>query len=359
METVEIVLAGVGEPETLQVRRRDLPAPGPEQAVVRMDATGVSFAEQSMRRGMYYDQPPFPFVPGYDLVGTVEAVGERPASGIRVGRRVAALTKIGGWAQRLLLDTGDLVPVPDGVAAAEAETVIVNGLTAWRVLHRTIRPSAGQTIVVFAAGGGVGSVLVQLARQAGLRVIGTAGPSQQDRLRSMGVIPIDYRTEDVPARVRALAPDGVAAVVDNVGGPGAGDSWRLLAPGGTLVVLSDMSMREAKYPMLRFLKTFGRMQLWNLLPNRKNAHFFNLWAGHKRHLERYRAELRADLTRLFGLLAEGTLVAPIDSEYPLSKAADALRRAEAGGLAGKVIIVPDEIGQDGIGPGGIGRGQAG
>ena len=341
METVEMVLPGVGEPETLEPRHRALAAPGPEQAIVRMEATGVSFAEQSMRRGIYYDQPPFPFVPGYDLVGTVEAVGERPAPGIRVGQRVAALTMVGGWAQRVLLHTGDLVPVPDSVSATEAETVIVNGITAWRVLHRTVKPTAGQTIVVFAAGGGVGSVLVQLARQAGLRVIGTAGPSQQDRLRAMGAIPIDYRSEDVPARVRELAPDGVAAVVDNVGGPGVVDSWRLLARGGTLVCLSDMSMRDAAHPMVRFFTLFGRLQLWNLLPNGRHAHFFNLWAGHRRHLDRFRADVRADLTKLFELLADGTLVAPIDSEYPLSQAAAALRRAEAGGLAGKVIIVPD------------------
>ncbi|HJP72917.1 MAG TPA: medium chain dehydrogenase/reductase family protein [Pseudonocardiaceae bacterium] len=340
METVEMVLRGVGEPESIEATRRELPAPGPGQAIVRMEATGVSFAEQSMRRGVYYDQPRFPFVPGYDLVGTIEALGDS-ASGLRVGQRVAALTKIGGWAQRVLLETGDLVPVPDGVSAEDAETVITNGLTAWRVLHRTIRPSAGQTIVVFAAGGGVGSVLVQLARQAGLRVIGTAGPSQQQRLRDMGAIPIDYRREDVPARVRELAPGGVAAVVDNVGGAGIVDSWRLLAPGGTLVSLSDLGMGEAKHPMLRFVKHYGRLVWWNALPNGKHAHMFNLWAGHRLHLDRFRADVRTDLTALFALLADGALVAPIDSRYPLSQTAAALRRAEAGGLSGKVIILPD------------------
>jgi NADPH:quinone reductase-like Zn-dependent oxidoreductase len=341
MKTTEMVLRGVGEPETLLAQQRELDTPAPGQAVVRMAATGVSFAEQSMRRGIYYDQPSFPFVPGYDLVGTIEALGS-PTQGLHVGQRVAALTKIGGWAQRLLLAAGDLVPVPDEVSAEDAETVIVNGLTAWRVLHRTIRPTPGQTIVVFAAAGGVGSILVQLARHAGLRVIGTAGPSQQERLRAMGVIPLDYRSEDVPARVRELALDGVAAVVDNVGGPGIVDSWRLLARGGTLVALSDMGMREAAHPQLRFMKLFGRLMAWQVLPNGKHAHFFNLWAGHRRHLDTFRAELRSDLTALFGLLADGTLAAPIDSRYPLSQAAAALRRAEAGGLAGKVIILPDD-----------------
>ena len=340
MKTTEMVLRAVGEPETLLAQQRELGAPGPSQAVVRMEATGVSFAEQSMRRGVYYDQPRFPFVPGYDLVGTVEALGS-PAQGLRVGQRVAALTKTGGWAQRVLLEAGDLVPVPDGVSAQDAETVIVNGLTAWRVL-RTVRPEPGQTIVVFAAAGGVGSILVQLARRAGLRVIGTAGPGQQERLRAMGAIPLDYRSENVPARVRELAPQGVAAVVDNVGGRGIIDSWRLLAPGGTLVGLSDMGMRDAAHPQLLAMKLYGRLLVRNLLPNGKHASFFDVWAGHRRHLDAFRAELRTDLTALFGLLADGTLAAPIDSRYPLSQAAAALRRAEAGGLAGKVIILPDD-----------------
>src|SRR6266550_4718431 len=144
---MEIVLPGIGEPESLRPRTRDLPDPAPRQALVRVEATGVSFAEQQMRRGKYYDQPAFPFVPGYDLVGVVEALGPGDPAEVRVGQRVAALTKTGGWADRVLLDAADLVPVPDGVGAADAETVVVNGVTAWRMLRRSARVRAGQTIV--------------------------------------------------------------------------------------------------------------------------------------------------------------------------------------------------------------------
>jgi NADPH:quinone reductase-like Zn-dependent oxidoreductase len=349
---VEMVLPGIGEPETVQRRLRALDPLEPGQALVRMEATGVSFAERAMRRGVYYDQPAFPFVPGYDLVGVVEALGEDAHSsipgGLRVGQRVAALTKVGGWAQRVVLDAADLVPVPDRVTAEDAETVIVNGLTAWRVLHRVAKIRAGQTIVVFAAAGGVGSVLVQLALAAGVRVIGTAGAGQQERLRTMGAVPIDYRAEDVPARIRELAPGGVDAVIDNVGGPGIVDSWRMLAPGGTLVTLSDITVMNAAHPMVPFLLLYGRLQLWNLLPNRRRAHFFNIWAGHRR-IDRFRDEVRADLSTLFALLADGSLTAPIDSRYPLSQVAAAMRHAEAGGIAGKVIIVPDPEGLAGGG----------
>src|ERR1043165_3912072 len=130
----EIVLPGTVEPDGLQVRTRDLRAPGEGQVVLRMDATGVSFAEQQMRRGKYFDQPPFPFVPGYDVVGTVGATGPGVDPAM-TGRRFAAVTKVGGWASHLVVDVGDLVPVPDDVSATVAETVLVNGITAWQMLH--------------------------------------------------------------------------------------------------------------------------------------------------------------------------------------------------------------------------------
>ncbi|GAB3873647.1 hypothetical protein GCM10029964_014260 [Kibdelosporangium lantanae] len=107
-----------------------------------MDATGVSFAEQQMRRGKYYDQPAFPFVPGYDIVGTVTTVGPDVDASM-VGRRYAAVTKVGGWASHVLIDAADLVPVPDAVPAVAAETVLVNGITAWQMLHRIARVQTG------------------------------------------------------------------------------------------------------------------------------------------------------------------------------------------------------------------------
>ncbi|WP_327010222.1 medium chain dehydrogenase/reductase family protein [Dactylosporangium sp. NBC_01737] len=330
MQTTEIVLPGIGEPETLRVRVRELPEPGAGQVVVRVEASGISFAEQQMRRGKYYDMPPFPFVPGYDLVGVVEGTG----------RRVAALTKTGGWADRVVLDEADLVPVPDGVGAAAAETVVVNGVTAWRMLHRAAKVRAGQTIVVLGANSGVGTILVQLARHAGIRVIGTASPKHHDDLRALGVEPLDYRAGDVPARVRELAPGGVAAVFDHVGGPGVADSWRMLAPGGTLVGYGSAATRDhAGDPRVPVFKLVARLLWWNLLPNGRHATFFDLWKG-KRNLPRYRRQLHEDLTAVLDLLAAGKITARVAKEFPLRDAAAALRFAETAGVAGKVVLIP-------------------
>ena len=327
----EVVLPGQVEPEGLEIRTRPLPEPGPGQALVAVEASGVSFTEQQMRRGKYYDQPEFPFVPGYDLVGIDEATGQR----------VAALTKVGAWADRVVLDREDLVPVPDGLDPEAVETLIVNGVTAWRMLHRSAKVRPGQTIVVLGAAGGVGSVLVQLARHAGINVIGTAGPKQQERLRELGATPIDYRAEDVPARVRELASDGVAAVFDHVGGPGIGDSWRMLARGGSLVSYGTASTRDVPgNPQIPVLKLLAKLTVWNLLPNGRSASFFNLWAGKRFRPGRFRAQLREDLGQVLELLGDGAITPQIAARFGLEHAAEALRFAEAGGFTGKVLLLP-------------------
>ena len=341
VETLQIELPGIGEPETLVRRRRAVSPPGPGQVLVRTEATGVSYAEQQMRLGKYYDQPPFPFVPGYDLVGTVERLGLGATAELREGQRVAAVTKTGAWAERVVLDAGDLVPVPAGIDAVVAETVIVNGITAWRMLHRIARPPAGSRVVVLGAAGGVGSVLVQLARAAGLGVIGVGSTKQQAAIAELGATPVDYRTEDVSSRVAQIAPAGVAAVFDHVGGDGVVDSWRMLARGGTLVCYGTAATKDqpgnARIPVLKF---FARLALWNARPNGRRATFFNLWAGSRRR-NRFRAELRNDLEQVFGLLRDGELKPRVAAEYPLSDAAAALRFAERRGVVGKVVLLPD------------------
>ncbi|CAM5566664.1 NADPH:quinone reductase OS=Streptomyces fumanus OX=67302 GN=qor PE=4 SV=1 [Streptomyces fumanus] len=280
----------------------------------------------------------FPFVPGYDLVGTVVETGEGVTAGL-AGTRVAALLKVGGWASHVVVDAADVVPVPDGIGAVEAETVVINGITAWQMLHRKARVRAGQTVLVHGANGGVGSVLVQLAHAAGARVIGTASARHHAALRAQGVTPIDYRTENLPARVRELAPGGVDAVFDHVGGRSVVDSWHLLAPGGTLVSYGSASTRDdegsKQWPVLKLL---GRVWLWNTLPNGRRAYFFNVWAGRALSKNRFRARLRADLTEVFTALRRGQITARIAAELPLTRAAEAMRLAESGTVAGKVVL---------------------
>ncbi|MFE9007693.1 medium chain dehydrogenase/reductase family protein [Streptomyces sp. NPDC007875] len=335
----EIVLPGAVEPSGLEVRTRDLPAPDTGRVLLRMDATGVCFAEQQMRRGKYYDQPPFPFVPGYDVVGTVTATGPGVDAGM-TGRRFAAVTKVGAWASHLLIDAAELMPVPDGMDAATAETVVVNGITAWQMLHRTAKVRAGGTVVVLGANGGVGSILVQLARHAGITVIGTASARHHASVRELGAIPVDYRDPAMYDQIREIAPDGVDAVFDHVGGPGVAQSWRLLRRGGTLVSYGTAATKnEEGSSQLPVLKLFGQLAAWNSLPNARSAHFYNFWAGRRCRTE-WRRRLTEDLTEVLRLVADGVLTPQIAAEIPLSDAASALALAESRTVIGKVVLVP-------------------
>jgi NADPH2:quinone reductase len=338
-QAVEVVLPGAVEPDGLQVRTRELGGPGRGEVLVVVEATGVSFAEQAMRRDRYPGQPRFPFVPGYDLVGRVAETGSGVDPAL-VGQRVAALTKTGGWASRVLLPAQDLLPVPEGLDAGEVETLVVNGITAWQMLHRSAKVAPGQTVLVHGANGGVGTTLAQLARHHGVRVIGAAHPRHHAALRELGVEPVDYADpEAMDAEVRALAPGGVDAVFDNLGGPTLRRSWRLLAPGGSLVSSSIASVTTGNL-VWAFLRLLVRLAVWDVAPNGRSASFYDIWAGHRTRPARFRARLRTDLDAVLTLLAAGVLVPQVAARLPLTEAAEAMRVAEARTRVGKVVLVP-------------------
>src|ERR687893_73365 len=301
----EIVMPHEGGPEVLRVFRRDARSPTVGEALVRVEAAGVSFAEVQMLKGRYFNQPRFPFVPGYDLVGTVEEVGES-ADVELIGQRVAALTETGAWADRVAIDTEKLVPVPEGVEPAEAVAVVTNGVTAWQMLHRAAKVRPGKTVVVHGASGGVGTLLVQLARLSGAEVIGTASASKHAGVRTLGALPIDYRKEDVPTRVRQIAPDGVDAVFDHVGGAGLVDSWRMLRGGGTPVSYGSASTLKG--------------------------------TGHR--LRPYPPIFRRDLPTVLSLLAEGKIEARVAKRLPLERATEALGLLDTDKVLGKVVLLP-------------------
>ncbi|WP_198153760.1 zinc-binding dehydrogenase [Catenuloplanes japonicus] len=337
---LEIVLPGKVAPHELQQVNRQLPAPAAGHVLLRMEATGVSFAEQQMRLGRYYDQPAFPFVPGYDVVGTVVETGQGVDAAM-AGRRYAAVTKIGGWASHLEVDAADLVPVPDGLDPAAVETVLVNGITAWQMLHGLAKVRSGGTIVVLGANGGVGSTLLQLARHAGITAIGTASARHHDLVRALGATPVDYTDPGWLGRIRQLAPDGVHAVFDHVGGPGLKQSWQMLRRDGTLVSYGAASAKNDEgNPQLPFIAAYARIKQWHYSPNPRSAYQYNFWDGLKQR-DTFRARLRRDLTEVLRLLAEGVITPQIAARLPLSRAADALVLAESRTVAGKVVLVPD------------------
>lgn len=338
--TTRVVLPGIVEPHGLLVEDVAVSLPGRGQLLVAVEATGITYAEQAMRRGRYFSQPAFPFTPGYDLVGRVIATGDSTAADL-VGARVATMTKTGAWTGHAVVEARDSVVVPEGLDPDLVEAVTVNGVTAWQMLHRAAKVSAGQTILVFGASGGVGGVLIQLALHAGITVIGAAAPRHHDALREAGVQPVDYNDPGLAARVRALTPQGVDAVFDNIGGDTTRIAWGLLARGGTLVSYAIVGAVSGTDSLWRpFLTAIGRGLWWSVLLNGKRATFYDLWSGHSLRKARFRAHLTEDLGRVLELLDHGVLQPVIAARYPLAEIAAALTLAESRTVSGKIVILP-------------------
>src|SRR5947207_3206998 len=187
-----------------------------------------------MREGIYPEKPAVPFTPGWDLVGVVDGLG-RGISGIEPGQIVAALPISGAYAEFVCLPQGELVPVPSGLDAAEAVSLVLNYVTAYQMLHRSAKVRRGQRVLIHGAAGGVGSALLQLGRLAGLEMYGTCSSRGASAVSDLGGIPIDYRQLDFVKEIHRLTGQGVDVVFDGIGGTHIWRSRGALRPGGTVV----------------------------------------------------------------------------------------------------------------------------
>src|SRR3989442_3630996 len=192
-----------GPPEALEVRDGPDPVPGPGQALVRVRATGVNFADVMARLGLYPDAPPRPCVVGYEVAGTVERLGPGADGALATGQRVIALTRFGGYAEAVAVPAAQLFPMPARMSFEEGAAIPVNYLTAVLMLRHFGNVKRGERVLVHAAAGGVGMAAIQLCKIAGAEVIGTASAAKHAQLREAGVAhAIDYRTQDFEAEVR-------------------------------------------------------------------------------------------------------------------------------------------------------------
>ena len=326
-----IVMPHQGDASVLIEKQMAAPRPKAGQVVIDVEASGVSFAEVQMLQGRYFSQPAFPFVPGYDSVGVVREVGEGVSTDL-LGKRVAAINVTGGWAEQQVLDRTSLALVPEGIAPADAVALVVNGVTAYQMLHRVAKVERGQTVVVQGASGGVGTLLVQMARLAGVNVIGSASPSKHDVVKALGATPIDYKG-DMLAQVRAIAPSGVDAVFDHVGGRTLVEGYRMLKRGGVVISYGSLStLNNRGHRLLPFLPIVGRVILWNMIPNGRRAAFY--------YVQRWPQYFQEDLTHVVELFKQGKITSSVSDKLPLSKASEALGLLAAGKVTGKLVLVP-------------------
>jgi NADPH:quinone reductase-like Zn-dependent oxidoreductase len=293
--------------EVLQVLEVDRPIPGPGKVLVRVKAAGINPGEASIRKGLFADRWPstFPSGQGSDLAGIVEEVGPG-VTNVAAGDEVIGFSNDrSSQAELVVIDSGNLVPRPAKVPWEQAGALFVAGTTAYAAV-RSVALKAGDTVVVSGAAGGVGSIAVQLAREAGAKVIGLAGTANHQWLSDHGVVPIAYG-DGVEDRVRTASGGKVDAFVDTFGGGYVELALKLGVPTNRIDTIIDFAA-AAKYGVM----TEGNHAAAN-------------------------AEALGELA---GLLASGRLEIPIAKIYPLAEVRDAYRELEQRHTHGKIVLEP-------------------
>lgn len=308
-----------GEPgEVMRLEETDRPVPGDGQVLVEVRAANVNFPDALLCRGQYQVRPPLPFTPGVEVCGTTED-----------GRRVLATPALphGGFADFVVADEAALLPAPDALDDAEAAALHIGYQTGWFGLHRRARLQPGETLLVHAAAGGVGSAAVQLGRAAGAKVIGVVGGPQKAAVaRELGCdLVIDRRSEDIVAAVKeATGGHGADVVYDPVGGDAYAKSAKCVAFEGRILVVGFAS-GVIPTPALNhaLVKNYSVVGLHWGLYNAKDP-----------------AAVRAchdELTKL----AEQGIVTPLVSErVAMAGAADAVQRVADGTSTGRIVVLP-------------------
>jgi len=322
-------LSRYGEPEDVlelaEVRR---PEPGPGQLMVRLLAAAANFPDVLFCRGTYQVRPALPFTPGIELCGEVVAAGP-DVVGFEPGERVigAAEFPSGAFAEYVLMDAGRAFPAPGGLDDAEAAPFIVTYQTGWFGLHRKARLQAGETLLVHAAAGGVGSGAVQLGKAAGARVIGVVGGAEKARLaRELGAdVVVDRYEEDFVTVVKEVTHGkGANVVYDPVGGESFYKSTKCIAFEGRIVVVGFASGEIPQVALNHALV--------------KNYDILGLhWGLYERLDPALIRTCQAELTKL---VDAGQLKPLITERLPMTQVPDALRRLGAGSTAGRVVFLP-------------------
>lgn len=313
-----------GGPEVLSYEEVPLPEPGPGEARVKVEAAGVNFIDIYHRTGQYRGQ--LPLTLGMEAAGVVDAIGAGVTE-VQPGDRVAYAMQQGSYAEYAIVPAWKLVPVPDAIELRSAAAVMLQGMTAHYLTHSTYPLQPGDTVLVHAAAGGVGLLLVQLAKRRGARVIGTVSTEEKARLaREMGADEVILYTQaDFETEVRRLTDGrGVDVVYDSVGRATFDKSLNCLRPRGYLVLYGQSSGA---------VPPFDPQVL-----NAKGSLF--LTRPSLGHYAATREELLERANELFQWMIAGELTVRIDQTYPLAEAAAAHQYMEGRQTKGKVLLIP-------------------
>jgi len=331
-------------PDALAVEPFDPPALGDDEIAIDVRAVGINFADIFCRLGLYAAAPPIPFVPGFEVSGTIEAVGPAVAAGasaLAVGEQVYALTRFGGYVTRLHVRPEQLRPLPRGWSFEEGAAFPVIYLTAWHGLVNVGRLAAGETVVVQSAAGGVGTAACQIARALGARVIGTVGSeAKRDVARAAGAheVVVSRRYRVWPEIARLAGESGVDVILDAVGGRGLRHGYEQMNLGGRLVVYGFAEMMPRRglrnWPLLAWrVLRMPRFSPFGMTGTNKSVAGFNLVYMWKR------PELfAAGLDALGALARDGKIRPVVGGTYPFDRIAEAHDALQSRRSTGKLVL---------------------
>jgi NADPH:quinone reductase-like Zn-dependent oxidoreductase len=338
----QIWISKTGAPEVLIVKDAPDPQPGAGEMRIRVEASGVNFADVMGRLGLYPDLPRIPVVPGYEVGGRVDAVGAGVDIGW-VGRDVFAMTHFGGYADVVCVPKAQVFTRPVGMSAQEGAAIPVNYLTAWQLIVVMGGLKPGETVLIHSAGGGVGIAATQIAKHIGARVIGTASAAKHPELRTLGVDHlIDYRTEDFEARARQITGGrGVELILDAVGGDSFKKGYRLLAPTGRLGMFGASSAATNKtggmFGMASMLARTPWLQFNPVSLINANKGVFGVNLG---HMWSEAARMSGWVDQLAGLWEQGAIRPKIARTFGFGDAAAAHHFIQDRKNVGKVLLAP-------------------
>jgi NADPH:quinone reductase len=314
-----------GDPGVLEYVEVDKPRAGEGEALVRIEAIGVNYIDVYHRTGLY--KLPLPFTPGSEAAGVVEETGAGVRE-VRTGQSVAYAMVPGAYAEYAVAPAAKLVPLPSSIDARTAAALMLQGMTAHYLLTSLYAVKKGDAVLVHAAAGGVGGLLVQMAKQRGARVFGTASTAKLSLVRELGADEvIDYTSADFEAEVlRLTAGAGVQAVYDGVGRTTFDKSLESLAIRGYLALYGQSSGPVPAFEPSRLAKK------GTFLTRPSLAHYTLT-----------RDELLWRARELFEAVAAGTLRVRIDRALPLREAAEAHRLLEGRKTTGKLLLIPDTV----------------
>jgi NADPH:quinone reductase-like Zn-dependent oxidoreductase len=340
-----LVQTGNGGFDVLHVLERPDPPVGPGEVRIAVKAAGVNFADTMARVGLYPDAPKPPCVMGYEVAGTIESVGDG-VTDHKQGDRVVAGTRFGGQAELVTVPAEQALPLPERLSFEQGAAFPVNYGTAYAAMVLVGSLREGTRVLIHAAAGGVGIAATQIARNAGAEIYGTSSPSKHDAIRAQGVAhPIDYRNQDFEAEtMRLTGGEGVDLIIDALGPTSFRKDYRLLRPGGRLVMygISEASTESGR-DIPRMLRSLAKMPLatipwWKslaLMNENKGVFGLNMlkWWEREGSLDRVTEPLMADLEA-------GRLEPVVAEAFPFERAGDAHRFIAERRNVGKVVLFP-------------------